>query len=344
MKLLVTSFWFFSCDLLYVEAEVDESGHFRGLGPVNGDPNDEFYYMQKAYLEAISIPEAWGILDSTPKRTSVTIAVIDDGIEATHPDLKGTVIKGYNVVDKNDDTSPRGPHGTGMAGIIGAIRNNKIGIAGILDSVRILPISTGELSTWPAMADAFKYLINKRRDDVKVILMTEGSFSSRSKAVTDKIREATAAGMLVIVTAGNEYLDLDITPYFPCSFDRSPTDGVLCVTATYGTKMQLMDQSNFGLAVDIAAPGYKTVATILEGEYGTRSGTSGAAAIVAGIAGMLYSLEPSLKAKLTPTYIKSIIKDTATQGVKDSKGEKTLPFGRVNAAAAVNKILERKKV
>ncbi|EER07921.1 hypothetical protein Pmar_PMAR009009, partial [Perkinsus marinus ATCC 50983] len=80
------------------------------------------------------------------------------------------------------------------------------------------------------------------------------------------------------------------------------------------------------------------------GKYATAKGTSAAAAIVAGIAGMLYSLEPSLKAKLTPTYIKSIIKDTATQGVKDSKGEKTLPFGRVNAAAAVNKILERKKV
>ncbi|EER13645.1 hypothetical protein Pmar_PMAR022664 [Perkinsus marinus ATCC 50983] len=93
--------------------------------------------------------------------------------------------------------------------------------------------------------------------------------------------------------------------------------------------MQLTDGSNFGSAVDIAAPG---------------KGTSGAAAIVAGIAGMLYSLEPSLKAKLTPAYIKSIIKDTATQGVKDSKGVETLTFGRVNAAAAVNKILGRKKV
>ncbi|EER08803.1 subtilisin, putative, partial [Perkinsus marinus ATCC 50983] len=64
--------------------------------------------------------------------TQVTIAVIDDGIEASHPDLKGVVIEGYNVVDKNSNTSPRGPHGTLMAGVIGAIRNNRIGIAGIL--------------------------------------------------------------------------------------------------------------------------------------------------------------------------------------------------------------------
>ncbi|EEQ99588.1 hypothetical protein Pmar_PMAR029419 [Perkinsus marinus ATCC 50983] len=96
--------------------------------------------------------------------------------------------------------------------------------------------------------------------------------------------------------------------------------------------MQLTDGSNFGSAVDIAAPGNGIVTTDLKGKYAT------------GIAGMLYSLEPSLKAKLTPAYIKSIIKDTATQGVKDSKGVETLTFGRVNAAAAVKKILGRKKV
>ncbi|EER07813.1 thermitase, putative [Perkinsus marinus ATCC 50983] len=344
MKLVVTSFWIFPCDLLYVEAEVGDNGHFRVLGPVNGNPNDEFYPWQKDYLEAISIPEAWGILDSTAKRTPVTIAIIDEGIEATHPDLKGTVIKGYNVVDKNDDTRPRGPHGTYMAGIVGAIRNNKIGIAGVLDSVRILPIFDGEVSTYSAIEDAFTYLINKREGDVRVILMTAGSDSTSSQAVTEKIREATAAGMLVVITAGNEHLDLDKAPYFPCSFSRSPTDGVLCVAATYGSNMQLEDKSNFGSAVDIAAPGYDIATTFLEGVYGTTSGTSGAAAIVAGIAGMLYSLEPSLEVKLTPAYIKSIIKDTATGGIKGSKGKKTMSFGRVNAAAAVNKILGKKKV
>ncbi|EER02787.1 thermitase, putative [Perkinsus marinus ATCC 50983] len=243
--------------------------------------------MQKAYLEAISIPEAWSILDSTAKRTTVTIAVIDDGVEATHPDLEGTVIKGYNVIDKNDDTRPRGRHGTGMAGIVGAIRNNMIGLAGILDSVRILPIFDGEVPSFPAMADAFTYLINKRKDDVKVILMTEGSGSSSSQFVTDKILEATAAGMLVVVAAGNHHFDLDITPDFPCSFGRSPTDGVLCVAATYGTKMQLTDDSNFALAVDIAAPGNEIVTTDLRGKYATAKHTSPAAAIVAGIAGML---------------------------------------------------------
>ncbi|EER07817.1 thermitase, putative [Perkinsus marinus ATCC 50983] len=285
MKLVVTSFWIFSCDLLYyVEAEVGDNGHFRVLGPVNGDPNDEFYFTQKDYLEAISIPKAWGILDSTAKRTPVTIAIIDNGVEATHPDLKGTVIKGYNVVDKNDDTRPRGPHGTETAGIVGAIRNNKIGIAGVLDSVRILPIFDGEDSSYSAIEDAFTYLINKRKGDVRVILMTEGSDTSSSQAVTDKIRKATAAGMLVVITAENGHLDLDKAPYFPCSFSRSPTDGVLCVAATYGTKMQLMDESNFGLAVDIAAPGYNIVTTFLEGVYGITSETSSSAAIVTGTA------------------------------------------------------------
>ncbi|EER14668.1 subtilisin, putative [Perkinsus marinus ATCC 50983] len=268
--------------------------------------------LQKDYLEAISIPEAWSILDSTPKRTPVTIAVIDDGIEAAHPDLKGTVIKGYNVVDKNDDTSPRGRHGTCMAGIVGAIRNNKIGMAGILDSVRILPIFDGEVLSYSAIEDAFTYLINKRRDDVKVILMTEGMATW-------------------IWTRPHTFLvPSAVRPLMECY--------------VWLERMQLTDESNFGSAVDIAAPGYDIVQTSLEGEYGWGSGTSAAAAIVAGIAGMLYSLEPSVETRLTPAYIKKIIKDTATKGVKDSKGKKTLSFGRVNAAAAVKKILGRKKV
>ncbi|EER07816.1 thermitase, putative [Perkinsus marinus ATCC 50983] len=289
MKLVVRSFRFLSCDLLYVEAEVGENRDFRGLGPVNGNLNDEFYFRQKDYLEAISIPDAWGILDSTAKRTPVTIAIIDEGIEATHPDLKGTVIKGYNVVDNSDDTSPRGPHGTETAGIVGAIRNNKIGIAGVLDSVRILPIFDGEDVTYSAIEDAFTYLINKWKGDVRVILMTEGSDKGSSQAVTDEVREATAAGMLVVVAAGNVHLDLDKAPYFPCPFGRSPTDGVLCVAATYGLNMQLMGESNFGLAVDIAAPGYNIVTTFLEGVYGIMSETSSSAAIVAGTARNSYS-------------------------------------------------------
>ncbi|EER00511.1 hypothetical protein Pmar_PMAR010385, partial [Perkinsus marinus ATCC 50983] len=69
MKLLVTLFVFFSCGILYVKARVDGNENIRGLGPVNGDPNDKYYYGQEDYLEAISVPKAWSILDSIPKRT-----------------------------------------------------------------------------------------------------------------------------------------------------------------------------------------------------------------------------------------------------------------------------------
>ncbi|EER16045.1 hypothetical protein Pmar_PMAR003509 [Perkinsus marinus ATCC 50983] len=93
--------------------------------------------------------------------------------------------------------------------------------------------------------------------------------------------------------------------------------------------MQLLDGRNFGSAVDIAAPGYERV----EEKYATATGISDATAFVAGIAGMLYTLEPSVEPKLTLAYVKSIIMDTA-EGIKDSKEEKTLSFGRVNAATA----------
>ncbi|EEQ99945.1 thermitase, putative [Perkinsus marinus ATCC 50983] len=335
----MTAFCFFSYVLPYVTARVVGNDHFSGFGPGNGDPNDEFYPEQKAYLEAISVPEAWSILATAPKRTPVTIAVIDDGIEADHPDLKGRVIEGYNVIDKNTDTHPRGPHGTMMTGILGAITNNKIGIAGVVDGVRVLPIFTGEKAEGATDLDAFQYLIDERKD-VKVILYT-ATYKLAYPPLLRKILEAVIAGMLVVVSAGNNHVDMDVTKEFPCTLSGQHRDGVICVAATNDTKMQLDDESNFGSTVDIATPGYRLLATSTGGTYKLVTGTSAAAAIAAGVAGMLYSLEPSQKAELTPNYIKTIIKETATPGVKDNKGKKTLSFGRLDAVAAVRKLLQQ---
>ncbi|EER00759.1 major intracellular serine protease precursor, putative [Perkinsus marinus ATCC 50983] len=230
-----------------------------------------------------------------------------------------------------------------MAGIIGAIRNNKIGIAGILNDVRILPISTGHAPGQLRAIEAFEYLMREMRGDVKVVLFALGR-EEPLPILMERIHAVVAAGMLVVLGAGNKHMDMDKVKYYPCSGRELLSEGVICVAGTKGAKMQLYDGSNFGSDVDIAAPGYRIFETDLGGLYGAGTGTSAAAAIVAGIAGMLYSLEPSVKTKLTPDYIKSIIMDTATKGVKDSKGKKTLSFGRVNAAAAVKKILGRKKV
>ncbi|EER07451.1 thermitase, putative [Perkinsus marinus ATCC 50983] len=335
----MATFYFVPYGLIYVVVAVVGSDHFRGIDPVNGDPNDKYYPHQKAYLEAISVPKAWNILDSTSKRTPVTIAVIDDGVQADHPDLQGVVTEGYNVIDKNADTHPRGPHGTMMAGILGAIRNNKIGIAGIADHLRVMPIYVGDKASSRAMTDAFTYLISKR-PDVKVIVCGQGS-KTYYQSELKKILEAVSAGMLVVVVAGNDHLDLDIEEYFPCSLRGPYSDGVICVAATNGTRMQLDDESNFGSAVDVAAPGYQILGTTPTGTYSKGTGTCGATGIIAGIAGMLYSLEPSQHAKLTPAYIRNIIKNTATRGVIDSKGEKFLTFGRVNAEAAVREVLKK---
>ncbi|EER01525.1 subtilisin, putative [Perkinsus marinus ATCC 50983] len=282
MKPLVTSFWFFSCDYVYVKARVGGNEHIRGLGPMNGDPNDRFYYVQKDYLEAISVPKAWGIVDSAPKRTHNTI----------------------------------------------------------LDGVSILPIFKGEIPTNVNDTKALEYLIREKKGDVKVVLLTDG-FTAPVPLPMQIIQRAAVAGMLVVISAGNRHLDMDKTEYYPCSRRGLHGGGIFCVAATNGTKMQLDDESNFGSAVDIAAPGYNLAETNFNEGYSRGTGTSGAAAIVAGIAGMLYSLEPSLKTKLTPAYIKSVIMVTATKGVKDNKGEKTLSFGRVDAAAAVDKMLGR---
>ncbi|MGH9011043.1 MAG: S8 family serine peptidase, partial [Acidimicrobiia bacterium] len=101
-------------------------------------PNDPDYSAtQASYLSAIGVPSAW---DMTTGSEGVVVAVLDSGIDASHPDLAGRVVAGRNVVDSNDDTTDRSGHGTSMAGIIGAATNNALGVAGVAWAAKIMPV------------------------------------------------------------------------------------------------------------------------------------------------------------------------------------------------------------
>mmetsp|Transcript_5390 Transcript_5390/g.4620 ORF Transcript_5390/g.4620 Transcript_5390/m.4620 type:complete len:142 (-) Transcript_5390:143-568(-) len=126
--------------------------------------NDRWYEKQKPYLEAINVPSAWERLVSTRvEREKVTIAVIDSGVQSDHPDLVANVIKGYNVIDHNDDTHDRRGHGTKMAGVIGATLNNSIGLAGVMDLVNIMPIFDGEPVLEAGTTAAVDYVIRNKK-------------------------------------------------------------------------------------------------------------------------------------------------------------------------------------
>src|SRR3954451_14148516 len=90
---------------------------------------------QNAVFEAVDLPRAWDVTTGSP---DVVIAVVDSGVDASHPDLAGAVDQGYDFVDR--DTDATDGHGTGVAGIAAARANNGIGAAGVCWSCRILPL------------------------------------------------------------------------------------------------------------------------------------------------------------------------------------------------------------
>ncbi|KAF4655161.1 hypothetical protein FOL47_009555 [Perkinsus chesapeaki] len=313
------------------------------VGVDNGSPvNDPLYTYQEKYFEAINIPAAWKRLASAKtKRSRVTVALIDTGVERNHPDLVGNLVRGYNVIKHGTATPDSHGHGTNMAGVLGATINNSMGISGVMDLVNIMPISLEARFEGNAEAASFDYAIrNREARNIKIILMAISGYTLW-KELAYKVFEADKAGMLIIVSAGNNGKNITAERKYPCAL-TTKVKTMLCVAGTEQSEMKLGSFSNFADYVDIAAPGRKIVTTgITKGArlhpYEIIGGTSPAAAIIAGVAAMLYSVSPGISA----TDVKKILKDTSAQGLKDSSGNKSLPFGRVDVDKAVAKLVPR---
>ncbi|KAF4656120.1 hypothetical protein FOL47_009130 [Perkinsus chesapeaki] len=226
--------------------------------------DDPLYGRQKGYLEAINVPAAWSRLwRSKTVREKVTVAICDTGV-SRHPDLVNNLVDGYNVADHNTNTTDTLGHGTKMAGVVGATINNKLAIAGVADLV----------------IDAVDYAIrNQKTKNIKIVVMAN-SCRVLTEEYIRKFREADAAGLLMIVTAGNEGL-----------YNRQQT-------LSLPSKMQIRGTSNFANYLDIAAPGDQIITTTMDSSVDIMAGTSPAAALVAGVAAMLSSISPDLPAKL----------------------------------------------
>lgn len=270
-------------------------------------PNDTRYLAQYA-LAKINAPQAW---DSTVGSASVVVAVIDTGIDLSHPDLANNVwtnveeisgngidddnngfvddVHGFDFSNRDNDPSDDNGHGTHCAGIIGASGNNAEGIAGINWSVSLMPLKfldgSGAGSTSDAI-DAIDYAI---QNGAKVISASWGG-PSNSLALQSAIGRARDAGVLFVAAAGNDGSNTDVYPNYPSGY---PLDNVISVAAS-NAQDTLASFSNYGVtSVDIAAPGVNIVSTYPGGGYATLSGTSMATPHVAGLAGLVWSQFPN---------------------------------------------------
>lgn len=256
-------------------------------------------------------------------KNKVIVAVIDQGIDVNHPDLKGRILPGYNAVNPMNQGTPDF-HGTHVAGIIAANKNNGIGGYGVNPNAKILPIDVFDrqwIASDYAIAQGILYAVEK---GAKVINMSLGG-PMPSPIIEEALKKAAEKNVVVIAAAGNTG---DNTLNYPAAYE-----GVISVGSINNEK-KLSDFSTYGTSVDLVAPGEEVYSTIYEYEkkssYRKLSGTSMASPMVAGVASLLLSKYP----KLTPLQVEYILEHTS-EDLGDKGFDIKYGNGLVNPVAAL---------
>lgn len=327
----------------YKELDIVEWAEPNYLYYPTAIPSDRYYDKYQWNYINLNLEAAW---DLQQVSKSVTVAVLDTGILPEHPDLKGNLLSGidfvggnrsypiesYDITDRDptDETtlSSGGSHGTHVSGIIGAVTDNNLGVAGINWKVNLLPVRviTREGGTSWDIAEGIYYAIDKGADIINFSL--GGRYGSNLQQ--EAIRAAYEKGITIIAATGNEGSDV----YYPAAYPETIAVGAV------GSDNQKTSYSNYGPEVDVVAPGgaygeliYSTWGYYDSGNtissYTGMIGTSMATPHVSGIAALLVASgirgPENIRQKLTSTTI-----DLGKAGKDNYYG-----YGLVDAYAAL---------
>jgi subtilisin family serine protease len=277
----------------------------------------------------IDAPEAW---DTFSGNGTVTVAVIDTGVDYTHPDLIGSVNGGYDFADNDPDPMDEHYHGTHVAGTIGAHGNNGVGVTGVNWNVNILPIRVLDSDGGGTLESVVNGIAYAGQQGADVANMSIGYYG-HSPVVEDAIN--AAGSTLFVAAAGNDTNNDDGEGMEPCTVNAP---NMLCVAATNPSD-KLAWFSNYGRrTVDVAAPGVDVLSTVPGAEYALLSGTSMATPHVAGIAALALGLNPSL----TTEQLKQVVMKGVDK--RPSLKKKCVTGGRANAAKTLRQALALKRL
>ncbi|MCA0757498.1 S8 family serine peptidase [Paenibacillus sp. N4] len=266
---------------------------------------------KQLYLNQIGVPKAW---QTARNQTGLTIAIVDTGVDLDHPDLKGNLVPGKNLVDPEAPPEDDNGHGTSVAGIIGAVGNNKLGIAGILWNAKIMPIKAlddrGD-GTEQELGEGILYAV---RNGAKIVVLSVG-LHRYSPYMLDIVEYAESKGVLLVAAAGNDGQSLGskAAVKYPAAY---PT-----VLAVGGVKANNTadPRSNPGSELDLAAP-WNVFTTAVGGLYKKEEGTSMAAPQAAAAAALVWASHKSLKPYQIRELLRQTAKDIGAAGVDRSSG------------------------
>lgn len=280
-------------------------------------PNDANYFSQW-HLQKISASQGWDISTGSPE---VPIAVIDSGINPTHPDLIDKLIQGYNFVGENTDTHDVLGHGTAVAGAAATASNNYIGVAGVAWENPIMPLVVLNSNNWASYYDIARAITYAADNGAKIINISIAG-SSSSSTLQNAVNYAWNKGAVIFAAAANYSTS---TAYYPAACNN-----VVAVSATNSNDTRA-SFSNYGNWIDISAPGVSILTTNNGGGYSFWSGTSFSSPISAGLGALIMSVNPTLTNAQVVDIIEKNADDIGAIGFDPDFG-----YGRINVYKSVS--------
>ncbi len=339
--------WIVTLDTVVHPKETEkslDSGFAKQWGLKNTGRNSGGWFSSGKAGEDVNAERAW---DITKGDKEIVVAVIDTGVDHTHPDLKdnmwtneaelnGTAgvdddgngyvddIYGYDFANKDGDPMDGHSHGTHCAGNIGASHNGT-GVMGVMSDVKLMGIKfltdSGSGETIDAIS-SIEYAIKNGAD----IMSNSWGGGEKSEALKEAIIAAKDAGILFVAAAGNSRGNNDRNPTYPANYQ---VENVITVGAMDG-KGKKASFSNYGKeTVHVFAPGVNIYSTTKNGGYQKMSGTSMATPLVSGVLGLLLANEPGIDfAQAKKRLMESTVRNTTL-------GEYSIE-GRVDAFRMLN--------
>jgi len=284
-------------------------------------PNDPYFADYQWNLRQIHAPEAW---DLTTGDRRVVIAIVDTGIALDHPDLVGKLVPGINLVTPDQPPSDDNGHGTHVAGIAAAATNNGEGVAGVDWEARLMPVKVLDADGSADVNRVAQGMVWAVDHGARVLNLSFTGAES-STALGEAVQYARDRGALVVAAVGN---DGRAEATYPAALD-----GVLAVGAT-DRNDQRLPSSNTGPYVGIAAPGQQIASTFWSPDagntYAQASTTSQAAPQVAGVASLIWSVNPDLRGDAVRALLVDHADAVGPPGRNDETGA-----GRLNAYRSV---------
>lgn len=274
-------------------------------------PNDTSFGSQYA-PQQVRAPTAW---ETTLGSESVTISIVDQGVQYDHPDLTAQFgsTAGYDFVDNDTDPYPDSlseeNHGTHVVGIASATTNNETGIAGMSNSRLLSARAFSEAGSGSTsdIADAIQWSADQDADLLNLSFGGGGYTQTLKSAVSYALNN----GALPIAAAGNDSSEVG----YPASYDEC-----IAVSAVDETE-QLARFSNYGPEIDVTAPGVEVLSTVPDNSYGNLSGTSMSCPAATGVAGLGLAVDSDLSAEGLRTRLQETAVDIGLSDTEQGAGQ-----------------------